>query len=70
MPLEGPDHQRSSDNKFDVGGFTPFHWELTDCRPGSLTAVLVGTRPALTVTAPDLATLREQIKKIVMLGML
>jgi hypothetical protein len=37
---------------------------------GRLTAVLTGTYPPLTVSGDDLASLRKQIKIIVMRGML
>jgi hypothetical protein len=44
------------------------HWELRASAPGTLTAVLTGF--AITVTAPDEATLRKRIRETIMRGML
>jgi hypothetical protein len=46
------------------------HWDLRVEPDGRLTAVLTGTNPPLTVTGDDLASLRKQIKTIVMRAML
>jgi hypothetical protein len=48
----------------------PPHWELQTDESGSLVATLTGTYPPLTVTAPDLPTLRKLIKIRIMRGML
>ncbi len=48
----------------------PPRWELRVEADGRLTAVLTGTSPPLTVTGDDLASLRKQIKVIVMRAML
>ena len=46
------------------------HWDLRVEPDGRLTAVLTGTNPPLTVTGDDLASLRKQIKTLVMRAML
>ncbi|HUC59218.1 MAG TPA: hypothetical protein VMA95_17580 [Streptosporangiaceae bacterium] len=46
------------------------HWDLRVEPDGRLTAVLIGTNPPLTVTGDDLASLRKQIKAIIMRAML
>jgi hypothetical protein len=46
------------------------HWHLQISESGELIATLTEIRPPLTVTAPDLATLRKRIKERLMRGML
>ena len=46
------------------------YWDLRVEPDGRLTAVLTGTNPPLTVTGDDLASLRKQIRTIVMRAML
>jgi hypothetical protein len=70
MTQQQPEHPEVSDSQSRANSLTPPHWEVTVSKSGSLTAVLVGTHPPLTVTAPDLATLREQIKTLIMRAML
>ncbi len=48
----------------------PPRWDLRVEPDGRLTAVLTGTNPPLTVTGDDLASLRKQIRTIVMRAML
>jgi hypothetical protein len=48
----------------------PPRWELATDKDGNLVATLTGTHPPLTVTAPDLTTLRKQIKAVIMRAML
>jgi hypothetical protein len=67
-------HQQPAGGQHDQlnnHGTTSPHWELYIGKTGDLTAVLTGTGPpAITVTAPDLASLRKQIKTIIMRAML
>jgi hypothetical protein len=46
------------------------HWELRTDNYGNLVASLTGTYPPFTVTAPDLETLRKQIRTVIMRAML
>ena len=57
--------QPEGDNQPD-----PPHWDLRVEPDGRLTAMLTGTSPPLTVTGDDLASLRKQIKTIVLRAML
>jgi hypothetical protein len=62
-----PDHESGQHGRQDPE--SP-HWDLRVEPDGRLTAVLTGTNPPLTVTGDDLASLRKQIKTIVMRAML
>lgn len=46
------------------------HWDLRVEIDGRLKAVLTGSNPPLTVTGQDLASVRKQIKIIVLRGLL
>ena len=46
------------------------HWELATDETGNLVATLTGSYPPLTVTAPNLKTLRKQIRVTIIRAML
>ncbi len=46
------------------------YWDVRVGRGGNLTATLAGTQPPLTVTAPDEASLRKQIRIVMLQAML
>jgi hypothetical protein len=66
-PQPGPLTARSP-NPSHPARQAPPHWEIRTDHSGSLTAVLTGF--AITVTAPDEATLRKRISDTIMRGML
>jgi hypothetical protein len=46
------------------------YWEVRVGHGGKLTATLAGTQPPLTITAPDEASLRKQIRTVMLQAML
>jgi|HubBroStandDraft_1064217.scaffolds.fasta_scaffold23774_5 hypothetical protein len=53
----------------DPAGTSGPHWEVRVGTTG-LTAVLTGMDPPITVTAPDLDTLRKHIRTVIFRGLL
>jgi hypothetical protein len=64
--VTGPEPSDDAGNPASQGP----HWEMRVEDDGTLTAILAGTYPPLTVTGTDLKTLRKNVKAIVMRGML
>jgi hypothetical protein len=62
-----PEHSQAGGDNDD---FAEPYWEVTVGKGGVLTATLTETQPALTVSAPDLASLQKSIRQLVMRGML
>ena len=46
------------------------HWEVQTDESGSLTATLVGLHPPIMVSAPDLDSLRKQIRNLMFKAMM
>jgi hypothetical protein len=64
-----PDPGRpAAHSQHDLGTSGP-HWEVR-VGPAGLTAVLTGMDPPITVTAPDLDTLRKNIKTVIFRALL
>jgi hypothetical protein len=51
-------------SQHDPAGISGPHWEVR-VGPAGLTAVLTGLDPPITVTAPDLDTLRKHIRTVI-----